>query len=96
VILFQVKDISFATWSSVHWEFIDFGTIFESYVKTTVMWLAIVMTAMYYGFRASGGPVGVGNATARSMIAALALTMVLNEGFTFFFWGVNPRLPVGG
>ena len=96
VILFQVKDISFAQWSSVNWEFIDLGTILESYTKTTVMWLAIVMTSMYYGFRARGGPVGVGNATARSMIAALAMTMILNEGFTFFFWGVNPRLPVGG
>jgi hypothetical protein len=30
------------------------------------------------------------------MIAALCLTMVVNEGFTFFFWGVNPHLPVGG
>jgi hypothetical protein len=30
------------------------------------------------------------------MVAALVLTMVLNEGFTFFFWGVNPNIPVGG
>jgi phospholipid/cholesterol/gamma-HCH transport system permease protein len=96
VVLFQVKEISFATWSSVNWAFVDLPSILQSYTKTTVMWLAIVMTSMYYGFRASGGPVGVGNATARSMIAALAMTMVLNEGFTFFFWGVNPRLPVGG
>ncbi|HEX4109023.1 MAG TPA: ABC transporter permease, partial [Solirubrobacteraceae bacterium] len=63
---------------------------------TLIMWLAIVICAMYYGYRARGGPVGVGVATARSMIAALCLTMVVNEGFTFFFWGVNPHLPVGG
>jgi hypothetical protein len=30
------------------------------------------------------------------MMVALVLTMVLNEGFTFFFWGVNPSIPVGG
>jgi hypothetical protein len=30
------------------------------------------------------------------MIVALGLTMVINEGFTFFFWGVNPHIPVGG
>jgi phospholipid/cholesterol/gamma-HCH transport system permease protein len=51
---------------------------------------------MYYGFSARGGPVGVGAATAKSMVTALVLTMVLNEGFTFFFWGVNPKIPVGG
>ena len=60
------------------------------------MWIAIVIAAMYYGFNAKGGPVGVGEATARSMIVALMLTMVLNEGFTFFFWGADAKLPVGG
>jgi phospholipid/cholesterol/gamma-HCH transport system permease protein len=60
------------------------------------MWVCIVISSLYYGYRASGGPVGVGAATAKSMIAALVITMVLNEGFTFFFWGVNPKIPVGG
>jgi phospholipid/cholesterol/gamma-HCH transport system permease protein len=96
VILVQIHEISFATWSSVHWAFTDAVSIFYSYFKTLVMWICIVITSMYYGYKARGGPVGVGNATAQSMIAALGLTMVLNEGFTYFFWGVNPRIPVGG
>ncbi|HEX4110250.1 MAG TPA: ABC transporter permease [Solirubrobacteraceae bacterium] len=96
VILVQIKEVSFATWSSVHWNFLDLPSFFYSYTKTVIMWLAIVMCAMYYGYRARGGPVGVGAATARSMVAALCLTMVVNEGFTYFFWGVNPHLPVGG
>jgi phospholipid/cholesterol/gamma-HCH transport system permease protein len=96
VILGQVHDISRATFTAVLWEFTDLKSIFFSYTKTLIMWTCIVISSLYYGYRARGGPVGVGAATARSMIAALVLTMVLNEGFTFFFWGVNPKIPVGG
>jgi phospholipid/cholesterol/gamma-HCH transport system permease protein len=96
VILGQIGEISRGAWESVHWSFTDATSIFFSYTKTLVMWISIVISSMYYGYRARGGPVGVGNATARSMVFALVLTMVLNEGFTFFFWGVNPKIPVGG
>jgi phospholipid/cholesterol/gamma-HCH transport system permease protein len=96
VILGQIGEISQGAWESVHWSFTDAPSIFYSFTKTLVMWVSIVIAAMYYGYNARGGPVGVGNATAKSMVVALVLTMVLNEGFTFFFWGVNPSLPVGG
>jgi phospholipid/cholesterol/gamma-HCH transport system permease protein len=96
VILFQVHEISKAAWQSVHWAFTDGTSIIFSYTKTLVMWVCIVIASLYYGYNASGGPVGVGAATARSMVVALVLTMVLNEGFTFFFWGTNAKLPVGG
>jgi phospholipid/cholesterol/gamma-HCH transport system permease protein len=96
VILIQIHEISLGAWQSVHWSFTDGTSIFYSYFKTLVMWICIVISSMYYGYRARGGPVGVGNATARSMMLALVITMVLNEGFTYFFWGVNPKLPVGG
>jgi phospholipid/cholesterol/gamma-HCH transport system permease protein len=96
VILFQIGEISQGAWESVHWSFTDGTSIFYSYTKTLIMWVSIVISSMYYGYRARGGPVGVGNATARSMVVALGLTMVLNEGFTFFFWGINPKIPVGG
>jgi phospholipid/cholesterol/gamma-HCH transport system permease protein len=96
VILFQIGEISRGAWEFVHWSFMDAGSIFFSYIKTLIMWILIVISSMYYGFNARGGPVGVGTATAKSMITALVLTMVINEGFTFFFWGVNPSIPVGG
>ncbi len=96
VILIQIHDISKVTFTSVLWEFINAKTIIFSYCKTLVMWICIVISSLYYGYNARGGPVGVGAATARSMMVALVLTMVLNEGFTFFFWGVNPSIPVGG
>jgi phospholipid/cholesterol/gamma-HCH transport system permease protein len=96
VILVQIHDISKVTFTSVLWEFTNAKSILFSYTKTLVMWMSIVISSLYYGYRARGGPVGVGAATARSMMVALILTMVLNEGLTYFFWGVNPSIPVGG
>ncbi|MCW3064673.1 MAG: hypothetical protein JWN32_1845 [Solirubrobacterales bacterium] len=96
VILGQIHEISLGAWQSVHWSFTDGLSIFYSYLKTLVMWICIIIASMYYGYRAKGGPVGVGAATARSMMVALVITMVLNEGFTFFFWGIDPKIPVGG
>jgi phospholipid/cholesterol/gamma-HCH transport system permease protein len=96
VILGQIGEISQGAWESVHWSFTDGASIFFSYTKTLIMWVSIIISSLYYGYRARGGPVGVGAATARSMVVALILTMVLNEGFTFFFWGINPKIPVGG
>ena len=96
VILYQIHDISKAAWESVQWAFTNGTSIFYSYIKTLIMWVCIVISSLYYGYKAKGGPVGVGAATARSMVVALVLTMVLNAGFTFFFWGVNPQIPVGG
>lgn len=96
VILGQIGEISQGTWESVHWSFTDLTSIIFSYIKTLFMWVSIVIAALYYGFNAKGGPVGVGAATAKSMVVALIITMILNAGFTFFFWGVNPKIPVGG
>jgi len=52
--------------------------------------------AMYYGYTAKGGPVGVGTATARSMILNLVLIHIIGSVLTMVFWGLNPASPVGG
>ena len=51
---------------------------------------------MYYGYRARGGPVGVGAATARSMVANLILVHIIGSLYSVIFFGGNPRLPFGG
>jgi ABC-type transporter Mla maintaining outer membrane lipid asymmetry permease subunit MlaE len=51
---------------------------------------------LYYGYTASGGPVGVGTATAKSMVFNTVAVHVISMLGTMTFWGVNPRAPVGG
>src|SRR5213595_2813462 len=57
---------------------------------------AIVLVGCYYGYNASGGPVGVGTATARSMVLNIILVHIIGMLGTQIFWGANPRAPIGG
>ena len=42
------------------------------------------------------GPVGVGTATAKSMVLNLVLVHLIGMLGTQVFWGANPRAPIGG
>lgn len=96
VIIGQIGEVSQGGWESVHWAFQNPLDIFFSEVKIMVMGTAIVLVGMYYGYRASGGPVGVGAATARSMILNLILVHIIGSLGTMIFWGLTPNAPVGG
>ncbi len=71
-------------------------TCFFSLIKGMVMATAIVLVGCYYGYTASGGPVGVGTATAQSMVVNIILVHIIGMLGTVVFWGSNPRAPIGG
>ena len=52
---------------------------------------------MYYGYRASGGPVGVGNAVARATMINLVLIHVIGAaGSAAFYPPGSSSYPYGG
>ena len=67
-----------------------------SVIKGMAMATAIVLVGCYYGYNASGGPVGVGTATAKSMVLNIVLVHLIGMLGTQVFWGANPRAPIGG
>jgi phospholipid/cholesterol/gamma-HCH transport system permease protein len=78
------------------WQFQSPPDVLFSLIKGMTMATAIVLVGCYYGYNASGGPVGVGEATAKSMVLNLILVTLIGMLGTQIFWGSNPRLPVGG
>lgn len=96
VVVQQIGEVSQGGWELIHWAFQDPADILFTSIKCFVMSMAIVMVAMYYGYHAKGGPVGVGTATAKSMILNLILVHIIGSLFTMVFWGLNARGPVGG
>jgi phospholipid/cholesterol/gamma-HCH transport system permease protein len=44
----------------------------------------------YYGYFASGGPVGVGRASGRAVRASLVMIMVADLALTVMLWGLQP------
>ena len=64
----QVGDVSSGGYSLIFWMFQDPTDLIFSLTKGMVMATVIVLVGCYYGYTASGGPVGVGTATAKSMV----------------------------
>jgi phospholipid/cholesterol/gamma-HCH transport system permease protein len=96
VVVVQLGDISQGGWELVHWALQSPADILFALMKTMFMGTVILLVAMYYGFNASGGPVGVGNATANSMIFNMVAVNITATSTTMIFWGLDARLPIGG
>jgi phospholipid/cholesterol/gamma-HCH transport system permease protein len=96
VTLNQIGEVSKGGYETVFWAFANPSDFLDSLIKAMVLGTSIVMIGMYYGYRASGGPVGVGTATARSMIVNLIWIHIANTVMTMIFWGLNPQSPIGG
>src|ERR1700745_149917 len=80
----------------IFWQFQNPPDFLYSLIKAMFMATAIVLVACYYGYNASGGPVGVGKATAKSMVLNIVLVHLIGLLGTQVFWGANPRAPIGG
>jgi len=68
-----------------------------SFFKMFMTATTIALVGMYYGYRARGGPVGVGNAVARAMMINLVLIHVIGAaGSAFFYPPGSSSYPYGG
>jgi len=92
----QVGETSKGGYFLIFWMFQNPPDLIFSVVKGMFMATAIVLVGCYYGYTAGGGPVGVGTATAKSMVLNIVLVHVIGMMGTLVFWGANPRAPIGG
>jgi phospholipid/cholesterol/gamma-HCH transport system permease protein len=92
----QVGEVSSGGFFLIFWMFQNPPDLLYSELKGMAMATAIVLVGLYYGYTASGGPVGVGRATAKSMVLNSVLVHLIGMVGTQIFWGNNPRAPIGG
>ena len=92
----QVAEVSAGGYFVIFWMFQNPPDLLFSLIKGMAMATVIVLVGCYYGYTASGGPVGVGTATAKSMVLNTVLVHVVGMLGTQIFWGSNPRAPIGG
>lgn len=92
----QVGDVSSGSYSLIFWLFQNPPDLLFSLIKAMVIATFVVIIACYYGYNVTGGPVGVGTATAKSMVANIVVVHLVGMMGTVFFWGANPRAPIGG
>jgi phospholipid/cholesterol/gamma-HCH transport system permease protein len=92
----QIGEVSSGGFFLIFWMFQNPPDLLFSLIKGMAMATVIVLVGCYYGYNASGGPVGVGTATAKSMVLNTVMVHLIGMVGTQIFWGSNPRAPIGG
>src|SRR5436309_3036779 len=92
----QIGEVSSGGFFLIFWMFQNPPDLLFSLIKAMSMAIVIVLVGCYYGYTASGGPVGVGTATAKSMVLNTVAIHVVGMLGTQIFWGFNPNAPIGG
>jgi phospholipid/cholesterol/gamma-HCH transport system permease protein len=96
-VVHQIREVSMGGWSAQHWGYQSLGDNVIGFVQAMLIGLAIVLVGTYYGYRARGGPVEVGAATARSMVLNLLLIHLIVTCVSVIYWGgADAHLPIGG
>ena len=95
-VVVQVGEVSKGGYFLLFWMFQNPPDLFFSLIKGMAMSTVIVLVGCYYGYTAGGGPVGVGAATAKSMVLNTVMVHLVGMVGTQIFWGTNPRAPIGG
>ena len=95
-VVVQVGQVSAGGYLQLFWQFQTPLDFLFSAIKGMLMSTFVVMVGIFYGYYASGGPVGVGIATAKSMLVNILGIHSIGLLTTQIFWGTNPRTPIGG
>jgi phospholipid/cholesterol/gamma-HCH transport system permease protein len=95
-VVIQLGSVSSGGYLQLFWMFQTPMDFVFSMIKGVAMSTFVILVGIYYGYHASDGPVGVGRATARSMIANIVGIHLIGLLGTQAFWGQNPRSPIGG
>ncbi|GAA4115821.1 ABC transporter permease [Nocardioides fonticola] len=94
VVVDQLASVSPGGYSFIFWLYQSPGDLLFSLIKIMAMGTVIIFVGCYFGYTASGGPVGVGRATARSMIINMVLVHLIGLLGTQLFWGLSPNAPI--
>ena len=95
-VVVQIGKVSTGGYFQVFWQFQDPIDLVYSSIKAMAMATFVVLVGCYYGYTASGGPAGVGAATAKSMVVNIIGIHAIGLVGTQLFWGGNARSPIGG
>lgn len=70
--------------------------VFYSFVKVLIFSVLIILMHCYYGYRASGGPAGVGIAVGRAVRLSIVTVAVVNFFIGFAIWGTDTTVRIAG
>jgi len=76
--------------------FLPAQDVLWSIAKVLVFSVLVILTHCYYGYRASGGPAGVGVAVGRAVRSAIVLISLTDFFLSLAIWGATTTVKVAG
>ncbi|NMI01148.1 MlaE family ABC transporter permease [Pseudonocardia acidicola] len=76
--------------------FLPVSDVLYSYLKVIVFAIVIILIHCHYGYRAKGGPAGVGIAVGRSVRLSIVSTAILDFFLTLVIFGTATSVRVAG
>ncbi|WP_298179022.1 ABC transporter permease [Saccharomonospora sp.] len=70
--------------------------VFYSFVKVLIFSVLIILMHCYYGYRATGGPAGVGIAVGKAVRLSIVTVAVVNFFIGFAIWGTDTTVRIAG
>jgi phospholipid/cholesterol/gamma-HCH transport system permease protein len=67
-----------------------------SFVKVLIFAVVVILVHCYYGYKATGGPAGVGVAVGRAVRTAIVLINVIDFFMSLAIWGATTTVRVTG
>jgi phospholipid/cholesterol/gamma-HCH transport system permease protein len=92
----QIYGQSTGTYDHYFIEFLPPIDVLWSFGKLFVLAVAIILIHCYYGFTASGGPAGVGQAVGRAIRTSIVTVIVADFFLSFAIWGSTTTVRITG
>jgi len=67
-----------------------------SFLKVMLFSVVVILIHTYYGYRASGGPAGVGVAVGRAVRTAIVMINIIDFFMSLAIWGATTTVRVAG
>lgn len=96
IIVTQYYDVSIGAYEQYFNLFLPTIDVLYSLTKAVIFVVFVVLVHCYYGFYASGGPVGVGVAVGRAIRVSLVGVVLLNLFMSVLFYGAQETVRIAG
>lgn len=93
--IYFFQSVSAGGYETVFWTFMTRADFLGAVGCSMLMGVCIIIVGCYYGYTASGGPVGVGKNTAKSMVMNLIIVGVIGVIAQQLFFSGLARAPIG-
>jgi len=92
----QAYGQSTGTYDQYFHQFLPPEDVLWSFVKVLVFAVVIILTHCYYGYRAAGGPAGVGLAVGRAVRFSIVAINVIDLFLSLAIWGSTTTVRIAG